>query len=217
MMKNTVEGLKVRPPWWLGKMLYKKLVWKMPVTEEPAVYLTFDDGPHATATPFVLEQLDKYNAKASFFCIGKNVVAHPDIYKSIIAAGHTTGNHTFNHMNGWESKTKDYISNIKLAEPWIDSKLFRPPYGKIKRRQIKALTKAENPWTIYMWSILSCDFDANVTPRQCTDNVLENIAPGLIVVFHDSAKAWDRMQYALPKVLQFCKEKNWSLKALPKD
>lgn len=208
---------QVKTPWWLRHLIYSKLIWKMPPEAEPAVYLTFDDGPHSYATPFVLEQLDKYNAKASFFCIGKNVVAHPGIYRSIINAGHTVGNHTFNHLNGWHTKTDLYIANIKLASGYIDSLLFRPPYGRIKRSQANRLLTKGSKWKIYMWDVLSGDFDTSISPEQCLKNVLTNIEPGSIIVFHDSEKAWERMSYSLPQVLAYCKEKNWQLKALPEN
>lgn len=187
----------------------------MPAEQEPAVYLTFDDGPHPTATPFVLEQLKQYNAKASFFCIGKNVEEHPGIYKEILEQGHTTGNHTYDHLNGWHTPKEKYINNIQKAERQIAGNLFRPPYGRITRGQINALTRRTKPFVIYMWDVLSADFDTTIIPEQCLENVLNNIEPGSIVVFHDSQKAWDRMSYALPKVLEHCRDKNWQIKSLP--
>lgn len=191
-----------------------KLVWSMPPCEEPCLYLTFDDGPHPKATPFVLEQLAQYRAKATFFCIGKNVVAHPDIYNDIKAGGHSIGNHTHNHLNGWKTKKAAYLSNIKQANRYIDSQLFRPPYGRIKRAQVNSL--AAEGYTVYMWDVLSADFDTTITPGQCLDNVLQNIGPGSIVVFHDSEKAWDRMSFTLPRLLTHCADNGWQLKALPK-
>ena len=207
---------QVKTPWWLSDMLYSKLVWKMPVTDEPTVYLTFDDGPHPKATRFVLDELKKYNAEATFFCIGKNVIAHPDIYNEITEAGHTIGNHSHNHLNGWHTRTGAYLKNVLKASTYINSKLYRPPYGRIRRHQASKLLGANHAWRIYMWDVLSGDFDISITPEKCLDNVLNNIEPGSIVVFHDSDKAWERMRYALPKVLEFCREKNWQLKGLPK-
>jgi len=205
---------RVKTPWILRELLYSRLVWKMPA-DDNAVYLTFDDGPHPTATPFVLEQLKTYNAKASFFCIGKNVVEHGTLYQEIADSGHTIGNHTHNHLNGWHTTKEKYIDNIRQAGEHIDSRLFRPPYGRIKRGQISALLMQDNPYHIYMWDVLSGDFDTTISPEQCLENVIKHIQPGSIVVFHDSQKAWDRMSYALPKVLAYCKEQNWNLKALP--
>lgn len=189
----------------------------MPATEEQAVYLTFDDGPHQKATRFVLDTLAQYDAKATFFCIGKNVLAHPKLYAELLANGHTVGNHTQNHMNGWKNKTTDYLANIHMAAAYIDSHLFRPPYGRIKRKQAKLLLNSNPPWKIYMWDVLSGDFDHEISPQQCLDNVLKHIAPGSIITFHDSEKAWERMSYALPHVLEYCKQKNWVLKALPRE
>jgi peptidoglycan/xylan/chitin deacetylase (PgdA/CDA1 family) len=208
----TMALYKVKASWWLKK-LYGNLIWDMP--DEKAVYLTFDDGPHPTATPFVLEQLQQYDAKATFFCIGNNVASHPEIYSQVKDWGHTVGNHTYDHMNGWHATTDQYIQNITRADELIDSKLFRPPYGRIKRAQANMLTEAGRK--IYMWDVLSGDFDVALSPEKCLENVLQYIEPGSIIVFHDSTKAWDRMSYALPRVLQYCKEKNWQMKALPKD
>lgn len=189
----------------------------MPARTGKKVYLTFDDGPHPTATPFILEQLEQYEAKATFFCIGKNVVAQPDIYKQLLEKGHTVGNHTHNHKNGWKTSYKEYIENIETASTYIDSRLYRPPYGKITRRQIKYLLEKEQPYRIYMWDILSYDFDISLSPEACYKNVIKNIEPGSIVVFHDSDKAWERMHYTLPKVLAYCQNKGWQMAALPKE
>ncbi|RYD57055.1 MAG: polysaccharide deacetylase family protein [Sphingobacteriales bacterium] len=205
---------QVKTPWWLSHLVYPRLIWKMPASDEPTVYITFDDGPHPIATRYALDMMEQYHAKATFFCIGKNVVAHPELYSELLAKGHTTGNHTYNHLNGWKSKTKTYLENIHQASSHINSRIFRPPYGKIRRGQASRLLKAS--WKIYMWDVLSGDFDRNITGQQCAENVLKNIQPGSIIVFHDSEKAWERMSYALPQVLAYCKNKNWMLKALPK-
>ncbi len=187
----------------------------MPEEAKPSVYLTFDDGPHPEITPFVLHQLEQYDAKASFFCIGKNVDAHPDIYRTILEQGHTAGNHTFNHLNGWKTDTTTYIQNILEAAKHIESRIFRPPYGRIRPAQASMLANARPPWKIYMWDVLSGDFDTRISPEQCLQNVVMHTRPGSIVVFHDSEKARERMVYALPRFLAFCKEKKWQLSALP--
>lgn len=207
---------RVKAPWILRNVLFRRLIWRMPAEEHPSVYLTFDDGPHTLATPFVLQQLEEYNAKATFFCIGKNVAQHRDIYNSILDRGHTVGNHTYDHLNGWNTGKEKYISNIIKAEGQIKSNLFRPPYGRITRGQINTLVRLATPYNIYMWDVLSGDFDTNITPGKCLENVMTNIQPGSIVVFHDSQKAWDRMSYALPLVLKHCADNNWQLKALPR-
>lgn len=208
---------QVKTPWWLSHLVYPRLIWKMPAEAEQAVYITFDDGPHPKATRYALDTLDHYNAKATFFCIGKNAAAHSSLYDEIRSKGHSVGNHTHDHMNGWKSKTKAYLDNIRIASNHIDSNIFRPPYGKIKRSQASRLLKAPTPWKIYMWDILSGDFDKNLTGKQCAENVLKNIQPGSIIVFHDSEKAWERMSYALPQVLEHCKNRGWKIKALPAD
>jgi peptidoglycan/xylan/chitin deacetylase (PgdA/CDA1 family) len=197
---------------WLIKKLYPSLIWEKP-TKEKILYLTFDDGPHPTATPFVLDQLAKYHAKATFFCIGKNVVGQAGIYKRILDEGHRPGNHTFNHLNGWKSSNQKYFQNIFEAAKYIDSDLFRPPYGRISKFQIKLLQESKEnnyhstEFKIIMWSVLSGDFDLNLSPEKCLQYVLLNAKPGSIIVFHDSTKAWDRMSFALPKVLEhFSKE-----------
>lgn len=202
----------VKTPWWL-RLLYSNLTWRI---KEPGktVYLTFDDGPHEMATPFVLDQLAKYHAKASFFCLGKNVAAYPQIYARILQEGHSTGNHTYHHMNGWKVSDDEYINDVRAAATLIQSHLFRPPYGKIKRSQQKKLQTIYPGIQTIMWEVLSADFDTNLTGEDCLAYVLYHTKPGSIIVFHDSTKAWDRMQYALPKVLAHFSEQGYVFKAL---
>ena len=203
----------VKTPWWL-RILYPKLIWRIKELGK-TVYLTFDDGPHETATPFVLDELKKYNAKASFFCIGKNVAALPDIYNRILSEGHSVGNHTFHHVNGWKVKDEVYIKEVNEAATLIQSNLFRPPYGRIKRSQQKKL-KTQNPkLQTIMWDVLSGDFDTTLTAEACTGYVLYHTRPGSIIVFHDSTKAFDRMKIALPKVLEHFTKEGYEFKALP--
>ncbi len=203
----------IKTPFWL-RALYPSCTWRIP-NKEKVIYLSFDDGPHPTATPFVLEQLAKYNAKASFFCIGKNVAAYPFIFDQIIKEGHAVGNHTQNHLNGWSTKTETYIQNIELAAEKISSNLFRPPYGRITSAQIKQLKKNPNlPQHIVMWDVLSGDFDISITGEQCTRNVIKHAKSGSIIVFHDSTKAWDRMSVALPKVLSHFKQEGYEFRVI---
>lgn len=206
----------VKTPWLLKK-LYPAFIWHMPAKEK-TLYLTFDDGPHETATPFVLDELKKYNAKATFFCIGKNVVAHPEIYHRIQAEGHAVGNHTYSHLNGWKSDDTAYINDIIKAAESIDSRLFRPPYGRIRKFQAKILQRSDNAahrlFSIIMWDVLSGDFDIDASPQKCLSNVVDNAGSGSVIVFHDSTKAWNRMSYALPEVLAHFTEKGFSFAAL---
>ncbi len=203
-----------KTPNWIKPFFSKKFVWNINNNTEPSVYFTFDDGPHPQATPYVLEQLDKYSAKATFFCVGNNVVKYPEIYQQVLEKGHSVGNHTYNHLNGWKTDTQKYLQNIYQARAFINSNLFRPPYGKIKREQLKSMYNDNPTWNICMWDVLSFDFDRKLSPEKCLENVIKNIQPGSIVLFHDSTKAWDRMSYALPFVLEFCKSKNWKMKKI---
>ncbi len=206
----------VKTPWLLKKM-YPDFLWKI-ATKEKVLYLTFDDGPHETATPFVLDELKKWNAKATFFCIGKNVADHPGIYRKILEEEHLVGNHTHNHLNGWKTDDTLYINDIIEAAKHINSRLFRPPYGRIKKFQASILQRKENPlhqlFSVVMWDVLSGDFDVTLSPQNCLQNVTKHSESGSVIVFHDSTKAWSRMSYALPKVLQYFTEKGFVFKAL---
>jgi peptidoglycan/xylan/chitin deacetylase (PgdA/CDA1 family) len=190
----------VKTPWLIKKIIYPKYIWQLPATEKK-IYLTFDDGPHPVATNFVLDVLDRFSAKATFFCIGKNVLAHPGIYKSILSRGHTTGNHTHNHLNGWKVKDEVYLSNILLARQHIHSNLFRPPYGRISGYQAKQVIEKMN-FKLVMWSVLSGDFDRKLSPDDCFRNVVGAVAPGAVIVFHDSEKSYPTLRDALPKALE---------------
>jgi len=191
----------VRMPWWLKKIYASSLVWRMPGGAN-TLYLTFDDGPNPTATPWVLDELEKYSARATFFCIGKNVKEYPQIYRRILLDGHRTGNHTQNHLNGWKTDDAKYLDNIREAAQLIDSNLFRPPYGRIGKFQAKLLEDAPRAYKIIMWDVLSADFDRSLTGERCARNVIRYAQPGSIVVFHDSEKAFDRLRRALPAVLE---------------
>lgn len=204
------------------KKIFPNYVWDIP-NHENKVFLTFDDGPIPEITEWTLEQLKKYDAKATFFCIGNNIEKHPDIFQKIIDDNHAVGNHTFNHLKGWERDTPNYIENVSLCQTQILSpksliqsepkanraqlNLFRPPYGKIKPSQSRILRKLG--YKIIMWDILSYDFDQTITPEKCLDNVLKNVVNGSIIVFHDNVKAEQNLKYALPKTLAFLKEKGF--------
>lgn len=201
----------VTVPRWI-KGLYKNRLWEVETTEKQ-MFLTFDDGPHPTHTLFVLDELKKYNAKATFFCIGKNVVAHPDVYKRIIEEGHSVGNHTHDHLNAWKTPNDLYLQNVSEASKFIDTKLFRPPYGKIDSFLVKQMQRTHRLTTV-MWSVLSYDFDSSITADRCLQNVLLNSKAGSVVVFHDSEKASANLSYTLPKVLAYFAEKGFSFERI---
>lgn len=195
----------------LIQQFFASYLWRFSVSKK-IVYLTFDDGPIPEVTDFVLTTLKNYNAKATFFCIGDNVRKHPTVFQNIINQGHAIGNHTFNHLKGWKTSTKNYIENVEKAEEYINSKLFRPPYGKIKKLQAKALEK--RGYTIVMWDVISADFDQNISNEKCLINVIKNATNGSIIVFHDSIKAKERLEFALPKVLDYFSRKGFEFKAI---
>lgn len=197
---------------WSIKKLFSNYVWDVPNMDNK-VYLTFDDGPTPEITQWTLNQLKNYNAKATFFCIGDNVRKYPETFEEVVKEGHSIGNHTFNHLNGWKTNTQDYIENAKLFEKEYEKlsaencQLFRPPYGKITPSQSKTLRRMG--YKIIMWDVLSVDFDVTITPEQCLENVLQNVKSGSIIVFHDSVKAFANLEYALPRTLEFLEQKGF--------
>ena len=203
---------------WLARKLFPEFTWKVN-TEENDIYLSFDDGPHPEITPWVLDQLRKYDAKGSFFCIGNNVKKYPEIYKRVIDEGHEIGNHTWSHMNGWKASRNTYLEDIQKATGYIQSSLFRPPYGRIRRGQAAGVAEAmQNPKSkVIMWDVLSGDFDKNFSAQQCIDNVLSNYVRGSIVVFHDSEKAFMNLKETLPVVLEHLRMERFNCKKLQVD
>ena len=196
------------------KKIFSNYIWDIP-NDENKIYLTFDDGPTPEITEWVLEELEKYKAKATFFCIGNNIQKHPGIFSKVIEKGHSIGNHTFNHLKGWEISTNEYIENVKqCSEEFLNCKLntehcklFRPPYGKIKLSQSKKLRKLG--FKIIMWDVLSADYDHTISPEKCLENVLKNVKSGSIIVFHDSIKAFPNLEYTLPKALEILTKKGF--------
>ena len=189
---------------------------------ENKIYLTFDDGPTPEITEWVLDELKKHQIKATFFCIGKNINNHGAIFLKIINEGHSIGNHTYNHLKGWNTSTEEYIDNIALCELEIlnlrsriydlQSKIFRPPYGKIKKSQSKKLKKLG--YKVIMWDVLSADFDQSIPPEKCLENVLQNVESGSVIVFHDSVKAYKNLKYTLPRTIQALKEKGFEFSTI---
>ncbi len=208
----------VKTPNWIKK-LYKNCVWDI-ATNEKLLYITFDDGPHPTITPFILNELKKYKAKATFFCIGENVKKFPETYQQIINEGHTVGNHTMHHINGWKNTDENYLNDITEATHLINSNLFRPPYGRITKTQIQRINNQQlsiihYPLSIIMWNILAGDWEQSLKPEKCFNQIKNNIYPGAIVVFHDSNKAFDRMSYAFPKLLEHATALGYTFEAIP--
>jgi peptidoglycan/xylan/chitin deacetylase (PgdA/CDA1 family) len=209
LISNSSFNL-VRPPYFLRKY-FNELVWNIP-TEEKTIYLTFDDGPIPEVTPWVLQTLERYNAQATFFCVGDNANRYPKLFEQLKNSNHTHANHTYNHLNGWKTNDKDYFKNISRANLTIQSKFFRPPYGRITPTQIHVIKKH---YKIIMWDVLSKDYNTTLTGEQCFQNVILNAKPGSIVVFHDSIKAKERLQYALPKVLEHYSNLGYRFNAIP--
>jgi peptidoglycan/xylan/chitin deacetylase (PgdA/CDA1 family) len=199
---------------WLLRQVYPDCLWRVSTRDKKA-YLTFDDGPHPVATPFVLDQLKQAGAKGTFFCLGKNVAAYPDIYRRILQEGHAVGNHTFNHLNGWKTPDDKYFEDILAAKKYIDSPLFRPPYGRISRWQLQQLPKKALQLKPVMWTILSGDFDPSIPAKKCLENVVRPMKKGAIVVFHDSEKALPHLTFALPRVIQFLHESGYIMEKIP--
>ena len=186
------------------------VLWQVK-TREKVVYLTFDDGPIPELTREILEILDQYNAKATFFCVGENVRKHPSLFREIVQKGHAVGNHTNLHVKGTRSGFKRYMEDIRQAGAVIDSALFRPPHGLITRRQVKVLSKE---FRIVLWTVLTRDFDHRVNPEKCLNIAMNGIRPGAIIVFHDNLKAREKVLYALPRLLQFLREEGYETEKL---
>tara|TARA_R110000868_G_scaffold251311_1_gene508056 strand:- start:6320 stop:7006 length:687 start_codon:yes stop_codon:yes gene_type:complete len=216
------------------KKMFPNYIWDL-ATNEKTIYLTFDDGPTPEITDWVLDVLNQFNAKATFFCIGNNIEKHPEIFQNIVTQGHVIGNHTHNHIKGWKTRTKDYIENVSKAQNEIDNQvnslnnsetetsitgikkypiknLFRPPYGRIKPKQANKLMQLG--YQIIMWDVLSFDWDHDVAKEKCFENVIENTVNGSIIVFHDSLKASENMRYVLPKTLDYYSKQGFTFKSL---
>jgi peptidoglycan/xylan/chitin deacetylase (PgdA/CDA1 family) len=195
--------------------LYPSLIWHHS-RKEKSIYLTFDDGPIPKMTPLVLEILQQYDVKATFFCVGENVEKHEDVLEEVIKAGHQIGNHTYQHLDGWKTSEKEYLDNVESCHQVIMDKiesqpLFRPPYGKSTRSQLQRL---KNSYKIIMWDVLSGDFDESITPESCLKNTIKATQNGSIVIFHDNLKAKKNLTYALPKYIEHCLKSGYQFKTL---
>ncbi len=190
--------------------LFPNFYWKAP-TDEKILYLTFDDGPIPEVTPWVLEQLKPYHAKGTFFCVGDNVRKHPEVFEQVLAEGHAIGNHTYNHVNGWGTDNIKYFHNVRNCARLVKSDLFRPPYGRLMPKQAQFL---QRHYKIIMWDVLSGDFDPEISKDKCLHNVISKARKGSIIVFHDSIKAFEKLQYVLPKVLKHFHAEGYQFRAL---
>jgi peptidoglycan/xylan/chitin deacetylase (PgdA/CDA1 family) len=197
----------------LLRAFYPRFAWRVP-TREKVIYLTFDDGPIPDVTEFVLETLQNHQAKATFFCIGDNVKKHPGIFQQVHQAGHSIGNHTFNHLNGWKTEDEPYLENIRKCQQQLGqpTRLFRPPYGRLKRSQGHEVLKTHD---VIMWDVLTGDFSLSLQPEVVLQKTLKYTEPGSIILFHDSLKAWPRMSYALPRVISHFSERGYRFDGLP--
>ena len=201
---------RVRLPGFITS-LFKSAVWRFSEANR-VVYLTFDDGPIPEVTPWVLSFLKEEGIKATFFCVGENVVKHPEVYQQILRDGHSVGNHTFNHWQGLKKFDRNYFMNIEKASLYIDSDLFRPPHGWLKTTQYIYLKKK---YRIVMWDLISCDYDQRIKPEKVLKNVTDFVRSGSIITFHDSLKAKKNLMKALPLSIKWMKEKGYQFEAIP--
>lgn len=199
----------VRPIFILN-YIYPKAIWRKE-NEKNNIYLTFDDGPIPEITPWILDCLKEYQVKATFFCVGENIKKHPEIFDRILAEGHAVGNHTYNHLRGWDSEDQIYFQNIEKCEKLTNSRLFRPPYGRAKKSQMKVLAQ---DYKIIMWDVLTGDYDPKISPEQCYKNCVNYTRNGSIIVFHDNIKAINNVKYALPKSIEQLLRKGYRFKTL---
>lgn len=198
-------------PWILRILAPSALVWRLPDSAK-TTYITFDDGPIPEVTPQVLEILRKYNAKATFFCVGDNVRKYSEVYAQLLKEGHAIGNHTYSHLKGNKTDDEDYFSDITKCDELVKSSLFRPPHGRIKLSQIKHL---KSKYKLIMWSVLTGDYNHKLTNEQVLNNAIIYTKDGSIIVFHDSLKASDRMLYALPRMLEHFSAKGYRFEKIP--
>ena len=197
-------------PFWIRAISPKGLIWRVP-TNKKEVFLTFDDGPVPEVTPLVLDILTKYNVKATFFCVGENVHKYPEIFALLLKDGHAIGNHTYHHVKAWETDYNLYLSEVKQCNQLIGSKLFRPPHGQINPKIARQLRK---DFRIIMWSALTGDYNKKLSGEQCLSNAIKNTRSGSIIVFQDSIKARERMEYALPQYIEYCLKEGYIFRTL---
>jgi peptidoglycan-N-acetylglucosamine deacetylase len=194
----------------LLRPLWGKVVWRKDPSKK-VIYLTFDDGPVPEVTPLVLDLLDEHNIKATFFCVGENVQKHPDTFAQVMSRGHKVGNHTFNHLKGFSVKDEEYYDNIDKAAELIDSKLFRPPYGRVTGKQMK---KLRDRYAIIMWDVITHDYNKSLSPETIMRTIKRYSRNGSLVVFHDSIKAKENVLAVLPLAIEYWKSKGYTFGVL---
>jgi peptidoglycan/xylan/chitin deacetylase (PgdA/CDA1 family) len=202
----------IEQPPLLYRLLYPRAIWRIPNEREKTIYLTFDDGPAPEITSWVLDILDRYNVKATFFCVGDNVRKYPDIYEEILRRGHRVGNHTFNHIQGWQHRTRKFVGNAQKASEYIQSNLFRPPHGHMRLRQTAALIRAG--YQVVMWDVVTRDYNKKISPERVFEIVKKYTRNGSIIIFHDSLKAEKNMKYALPKAIEWLLKERYKFELL---
>ena len=199
----------VRPPQLL-RSFYKGSLWRMDKTQ-PIIYLTFDDGPIPELTPWVLDVLNQYQVKATFFCVGENISKNPELFDRLLKEGHQVGNHTYNHIKGWKVNNASYLDNIEKCQDLTKTNLFRPPYGRVKKSQFKLLLK---DYRVVFWDVLSYDYDSLITPKKCLGNSIKYTRNGSIIVFHDNIKAQKNLKFALPHYIEHFLKLNYKFATL---
>ncbi|MDD3788463.1 MAG: polysaccharide deacetylase family protein [Petrimonas sp.] len=202
----------IEQPPLLYRIVYGKTLWRKPIPGRKTVYLTFDDGPIPEVTPWVLDLLDKYGIKATFFCVGDNVRKHPEVYAEVLNRGHRVGNHTFNHWQGWKHRTRSFLENVRKASEYITSTLMRPPHGHMRIPQTYTLQRAG--YTVVMWDVVTRDYSRYMTPERVLANVKKYTRDGSIIVFHDSLKAEKNMKYALPRAIEWLLKEGYTFEGL---
>lgn len=206
--KSSEKNMLIKPPRIIRRLM-PDIIWNIEGSD--CVYLTFDDGPTPGVTEWILGQLDKYDAKATFFCLGKNAEMYPDLVQAIKDKGHKLGNHTYSHQKGWEMSLERYVEDVDFANHFLHTDLMRPPYGRITPAQMRALSER---YKIVMSNIISRDYNSRLSPRMCLKNVTQHIENGSIIVFHDSVKAFKNMHFALPRTLAYMRDNGFRSRAI---